>query len=256
MKLMDKRRLATSKMCYALDGLQTLNEVENRIMELRPFFGMYKVGLESYTRFGTRVIDVVHNLGEEVFLDMKYHDIPETVARAARAAAALQVYMFSVHALGGVEMMRAAREGANNISISSGRAPKIVAATILTSMNRNEMNKELRIRGSLEYQISHLAKIVADEKRVGLDGIVCAAKEISYVKPHPLMPEKFMYVVTGIKGPNTEAGADQKRVSTAGEAIQRGADILVIGRAVTDASSRVQAAYDIRQEIIKYMKVL
>jgi len=213
--------------------------------------GLFKIGKESYTRFGPKAVDVVHTSRARVFLDLKYHDIPNTVKGAARAAAEMQVYMFSVHALGGIEMMRAAVDGSRSISISNAYIPNIIGVTVLTSLNQGMMNSELRIPGSVEQQVLHLAQNAND---AGLDGIVCSAADLYAVRPN--LPSDFIYVTPGIKGIKTKAGADQKRVSTPGNAVEDGSSILVIGHAITGPKTpkeRVQAGYEVLQDMAKHL---
>lgn len=267
---MEEQR-ARGMVCLPLDGINHLRKrdaprgevsIESRVEELSPVVGLFKVGKESYTRFGPQAVEVVQNLGSDVFLDLKYHDIPNTVKGAARAASELQVYMLNVHASGGIEMMEAAVEGANSISTSGARIPMIIGVTVLTSLDQGAMNNELRIPGSVEDQVLHLAK---NASRAGLHGIVCSAADLYFVKDR--LHEGFMYVTPGIKGPNTEAGADQKRVFTPGNAVQDGSSILVIGRAITDPRTeaqkeediiitpemRIQAGYEVLQDMAKYL---
>ena len=249
MQLTEKEQEARRRVCLPLDGLNTIREIEERVTELNPVVGLFKIGKESYTRFGPKAIEVVQKTGAEVFLDLKYHDIPQTVRGAARAAAELQTYMFNVHALGGIEMMKAAVEGANSISPSNAYIPKIVGVTILTSIDQNIMNDELKIPGSVEDQVLHLAEQSAF---AGMDGIVCSAADLNVIRYK--LPIEFIYVTPGIKGINTPAGKDQRRVFTPSNAIQGGSSILVIGRAITGQKTpeeRIQAGYEILQDIVK-----
>ena len=144
LQLTPKEKLARSKVCLPLDGINFLQRkdaptgeksVESQVIELSQVVGLFKVGKETYTRFGPESLLVVQNYGVDVFLDLKFHDIPNTVQGAARAAAEQQDYMFNVHASGGYEMMKAAVEGANSINISSAIVPRIVGVTVLTSLD-------------------------------------------------------------------------------------------------------------------------
>ncbi|MBC8495557.1 orotidine-5'-phosphate decarboxylase [archaeon] len=252
MELNEKEKVARSKVCLPLDGLNTIEEVKVRVEELSPVVGLFKIGKESYTRFGPKVIELVHNYGSEVFLDLKYHDIPNTVKGAAKAATELGVYMFNVHASGGSSMMKAALEGAKEICESTGkRMPKIIAVTMLTSIDQETMNNELKISGLVEDQVLNLAKLTQES---GLDGIVCSAADLHAIKDK--LPEEFMFVTPGIKGPNTAAGADQKRVFTPGHAIQDGSTILVIGRTITGqptSEERLKSGYEVMQDMAKML---
>ena len=250
MHLTKKEQLAKQMVCLPLDGLYTLEEVKSRIEELSQVVGLFKIGKESYTRFGPKVIELVHNYGTEVFLDLKYHDIPNTVRAAADAATQLGVFMFNVHASGGKEMLIAARKGAIAAAAKyNKRLPKIVAVTLLTSIDKKVLNTQLNIPGEIEKQVLSLAKMTNEAE---LDGIVCSAAEIYTLKDK--LPENFIYVTPGIKGPNTQAGFDQKRVFTPGNAIKDGASILVVGRAITGHNTpeeRLQAGYQVLQDMAK-----
>ena len=168
-----KMQEARKRVCLPLDGLATIDAAKARVEELSPVVGLFKVGKESYTRFGPAIVEMVQGLGASVFLDLKYHDIPNTVKGAADAATQLGVYMFNVHASGGYEMLKAAVEGAKEGSIKYGvKTPKVIGVTILTSIDERTMNDEVRIPGSVEDQVLHLAQT---SNNAGLDGIVCSA---------------------------------------------------------------------------------
>jgi len=250
MYLSEKEQKARMFVCLPLDELNSLKEVEERIVELSPFVGLFKVGKESFTRFGSKIIELIHNSGAEVFLDLKYHDIPNTVKGAAAAATELGVYMFNVHASGGSEMMKAAIEGASSTASKLNlRMPKIIAVTILTSIDNDILNNELNVPLKVEQQVLKLALLT---QNAGLDGVVCSAADLYAIKGK--LGKTFMYVTPGIKGPNTPAGKDQKRVFTPGNAVLDGASILVVGRAITDFSTsieRISAAKQILDDIAK-----
>ena len=192
------------------------------------------------------MISLVHSQGAEVFLGLKYHDIPNTVKGAATAATELGVYMFNVHASGGKAMMEAAVAGAKSVG---KRMPKIIAVTILTSIDQETMNNEVGIVGSVEDEVLKLATLTQE---AGLDGVVCSAADLHAIKDK--LPAEFLFVTPGIKGPNVQAGADQKRVFTPGNAIHDGSSILVVGRAITGPATeeeRVQAGLDVLQDMAK-----
>lgn len=252
MHLTKKEQLARQKVCLPLDGLKTLEEVKLRIEELSSVVGLFKIGKESYTRFGPKVIELVHDYGAEVFLDLKYHDIPNTVRGAADAATQLGVFMFNIHASGGKEMLIAAKEGAVSAAAKHNkRLPKIIAVTVLTSIDKEILNCQLNVPGNIEKQVLSLAKLTSE---AGLDGIVCSAADLYAIKDK--LPKNFMYVTPGIKGPNSQAGSDQKRVFTPGNAIEDGASILVVGRAITGYDTpekRLKAGYEILQDMAKFL---
>ncbi len=254
MNLTPKEQIAREKVCLALDELTTIEELKQRVQELSPVVGLFKIGKSSYTRFGPESIRVVQDFGAKVFLDLKYHDIPNTVRDASQAAAELGVYMFNVHASGAVKMMQAAIEGTQEGSAKYNTTiPKIIGVTVLTSLNQDDLNIHLKVPGKVEEHVLHLAKI---SYASGLDGIVCSAADLQHIKsPKNHFPTDFMYVTPGIQGPNTPAGIDQKRVFTPGQAIQDGASILVVGRAITAGKTpdaRIQAGYEILQDMAKY----
>lgn len=247
MPLSEQEQIARSKICLPLDHFDTLDEVKTCLHELSPLVGMFKVGKELFTRFGPEVVRLVQSAGADVFLDLKFHDIPNTVKGAAYAATQLGVYVFNVHAVGGLAMMQAALEGATTASETHQlRRPKIIGVTVLTSIDRHTLNAELRIPWSVEDYVLHLAQLT---HRAGLDGIVCAAADLATITTH--LPSQFLYVTPGIQGPTTAAGSDQKRVATPYNAVQDGASILVVGRAITAAPDRGQAAREILADIVK-----
>ena len=243
-KLTKKQKLAREKICLPLDNLNSLKEIKDRVKELSPYVGLFKIGKETFTKFGPEAVKIVHAHGSKVFLDLKYHDIPNTVKGAAKAAAELGVYMFNVHASGGLEMMKAALQGIKQSK--KFKKPKVIAVTMLTSLDNKIMNTQLKIPGKIEKQVLHLAKL---SKEAMLDGIVCSANDLKTIKNK--FPKNFMFVTPGIKGPGTSAGKDQKRVSSPGNAIKYGASILVIGRAITAAKNRAKAALQVLEDMTK-----
>ena len=248
--LTDKEKLARERVCLPLDGLETIDDVKKRVEELSPVVGLFKIGKETFTRFGPEVVKLVQGYGSNVFLDLKYHDIPNTVRGAAEAATKLGVYMFNVHASGGFEMLKAAVEGIKKgVEKYNIKAPKVTAVTVLTSLDQGILNNQINIQGTVSEQVLRLAKLTLE---AGLDGIVCSAADLYAIKDK--LPDNFMYVTPGIKGPNTNAGSDQKRVFTPGNAIQDGSTILVIGRAITGhptAEERIKAGYEVLQDMAK-----
>jgi orotidine-5'-phosphate decarboxylase len=247
MELTAKEQVARSKVCLALDNLKTFAEIEALIEEVHPVVGMYKIGKELFTRFGPDVVKLVQQSSLEVFLDLKFHDIPNTVKGAAYAATQLGVYMFNVHAAGGIAMLQAAVEGAQEASAALHlRRPKIIAVTVLTSIDQQTLQTELQVAGSLPDHVLHLAKLT---QRAGLNGIVCSAAELETMRAQ--LPPDFLYVTPGIQGPTTGAGSDQKRVLTPYNAIKAGASILVVGRAITAAANRLKAGQEVLADIVR-----
>jgi orotidine-5'-phosphate decarboxylase len=182
-------------------------------------------------------------------LDLKYHDIPNTVKGAARAATEMGVSMFNVHAAGGLAMMRAAMEGVAEASAGEtegegGGPPKVIAVTVLTSIDAGVLNQECGVPGPVEDQVLRLARLT---EQAGLDGIVCSAADLHALKGQ--LRSGFLFVTPGIKGTTTPAGEDQKRVLSPGRAVTAGSSLLVVGRAITGAPDRRAAALEVLQDI-------
>jgi orotidine-5'-phosphate decarboxylase len=218
----------SSLLALALDNLNSPAEVRSLVSQTKQYFGTFKVGLELYTRFGPSILDVVYESGRKVFLDLKFHDIPQTVANSVRSASRLGVQYLTVHAQGGTEMMKAACAAARSACSEGLTPPKIVGVTLLTSIDASALLNELNVSVAIEQHIKILALRAVDAL---LDGIVCSAADLPHVKP--LLPEGFEIITPGIRlllGP----AHDQKRVATPKEAIKNGATLLVIGRAVTE----------------------
>ncbi len=247
-KLTEKEQKARDKVCLALD-VPTLDDARMLVKELHDYVRLYKIGKELFTSVGPAAIKVIQGEGGDVFLDLKFKDIPPTVRGAARAATGHGVYMFNVHATGGSEMMRAAMEGAKEGADEFGvEIPKVTAVTLLTSINQKKLNKELKVHGTPEEYVLHLAKLT---ERSGLDGIVCSAADLHAIR-NQMRPD-FMYVTPGIKAPWGRPPIGQKRISTPGNAVKDGSTILVIGRAITEAPDRVEAAHKILQDMAQFI---
>jgi orotidine-5'-phosphate decarboxylase len=247
-EISQQERAAREMVCLPLDGLHSLAEVGALVEELSPFVGLFKVGKESFTRFGPPVVKLVQGGGANVFLDLKYHDIPNTVKGAARAATELGVAIFNVHAAGGSAMMEAAREGVEEAAKGEGEAPKVIAVTVLTSIDGEILNRECGVPGALEDQVLRLAKLT---EAAGLDGIVCSAADMHALKGK--LKPGFLFVTPGIKGTTTPAGEDQKRVLSPGRAVAAGSSLLVVGRAITGAPDRRKAAREVLEDIAKVL---
>jgi orotidine-5'-phosphate decarboxylase len=185
-----------------------------------------KVGKELFTACGPEIIDWIKMKGFRIFLDLKYHDIPNTVKKACFVASEMGVSILNVHALGGHDMMMSAREGVDQ----SNNNPYLIAVTLLTSMDSNIL-KEIGFTCSIEEQITNLA-ISASQSN--LDGIVCSANDIAHIKKS--LPENFLYVTPGIRF-SEDPNNDQKRITTPLEAVKNGSNILVIGRSITEAKN-------------------
>jgi orotidine-5'-phosphate decarboxylase len=205
---------------------------------LDPKLCRVKVGKELFVAEGPAVIARLQERGFEVFLDLKFHDIPNTVAGACRSAARLGVWMLNVHASGGEAMLRAARESIEGVV----RPPLLIAVTILTSLSEADLERVGYV-GSLRENVERLARLA---RASGLDGVVCSAQEAPLIRR--ATGEDFMLVTPGIR---LEGGArdDQSRVATPREAVRLGADYLVIGRAITQSSDPAATLESIQRSL-------
>jgi orotidine-5'-phosphate decarboxylase len=205
---------------------------------------IFKVGSELFTAVGPEIIKKINSMGKKVFLDLKFHDIPNTVAKSAAAAARLGVFMFNVHTLGGLEMMRKAAEVIRKISLDENiERPKLIGVTILTSMDQAALKDELGISMRMGVQVKHLAGLA---QRAGLDGVVASPVDTENIRAH--FGKDFLIVTPGIR-PSWASADDQKRMLTPKEALRRGADYLVIGRAILSQPDPVSALKRIEEEI-------
>lgn len=205
---------------------------------LDPALCRVKVGKELFTAAGPKLVEALGALGYQVFLDLKYHDIPNTVALACKAAARLGVWMVNVHCSGGRAMLGAAREALQG----PGQRPLLIGVTVLTSLGKAEL-AEIGFHGEPEEVVLRLAGLARDS---GLDGVVCSAREAPALRAR--FGRDFCLVTPGIR-PAGAALDDQERVMTPGAALQAGADYLVIGRPVTRAPDPLQALRDLCAEI-------
>lgn len=204
---------------------------------LSPSLCRLKVGKELFTTSGPALVETLQRLGFEVFLDLKFHDIPNTVAGAVRAAADLGVWMVNVHASGGRRMMAAAVESIAGLS----RRPLLIGVTVLTSMSEQDL-LDIGCGQSTESQVLRLAALAADS---GLDGVVCSALEASALRR--ARGHEFCLVTPGIRLPGDDS-ADQRRVVTPAAALAAGSDYLVIGRSITAATDPLAALQRVLQE--------
>lgn len=201
--------------------------------KLNPQECKVKVGSQLFTADGPIIIDKLNELGFDIFLDLKFHDIPNTVKNALETVIKMGVWMLNVHSLGGKEMLRAAYEVVEKVSIK----PLLVGVTVLTSLNDKSL-KEVGLGLNTEDQVLLLAELCQTE---GLNGVVCSANELSVLRKH--LEEDFLLVTPGIRSSGQESD-DQKRISTASEAISNGADYIVIGREI---SNEIDPSEKIRQ---------
>lgn len=206
--------------------------------QLDPAQCKLKVGKELFVRAGPALVEKLVGSGFKVFLDLKFHDIPNTVAQACRAAADLGVWMVNVHASGGLKMMRAAREAVDH----SAHPPKLIAVTVLTSMGDEDL-RQIGLEIAPAEQVERLAQLARD---AGMDGVVCSAQEATRLRSR--LGDAFLLVTPGIRPAGSAAG-DQTRILTPAKAIEAGADYLVVGRPITQAADPVTALQSINDEI-------
>ncbi|HEX8398255.1 MAG TPA: orotidine-5'-phosphate decarboxylase [Pyrinomonadaceae bacterium] len=231
------------KLIVALD-VSTADEAQKIVAELKDLGVGFKIGLQLFVAEGGGFVRELTESGARVFLDLKFHDIPNTVASAAVEAARLGVWMFNLHAAGGSEMMeRTASVVRETCAREQLRQPKIIAVTVLTSSNRESL-REVGIENEVLPQVVKLAKLT---ESCGLDGVVASPLEIAAIRE--TVGKDFLIVTPGIRPESEVAGDDQKRVLTAAQAVRAGADYLVVGRPILRASNRRSAAENILAEI-------
>lgn len=234
---------SSDKIILALD-VDNFEAAEEMVKKLSGIIGIYKVGKQLFTRCGPRIIEMIRAYRGRVFLDLKFHDIPNTVARAVEEACKHDVFMLTVHALGGKKMMAgAAAAAAESSRKSSAPPPLIVAVTVLTSMSQEDL-REIGMGAPVESAVSRLAALA---RQAGVSGVVASAREAPLIRA--TCGEDFLIVTPGIRPQGSSAG-DQKRTLTPAEALAAGADYLVIGRPILEASDPVQAAREIAAEVV------
>ncbi|MDF1782250.1 MAG: orotidine-5'-phosphate decarboxylase [Alcanivoracaceae bacterium] len=229
--------MSVSPVIVALD-YSSAEDALRMAKQLSPEQVRVKVGKELFTRSGPVIVEQLHELGFDVFLDLKFHDIPNTVAGAIRAAAEMNVWMVNVHASGGRRMMEAARDAVKQ----AGSKTLLTAVTVLTSMGADDLS-EVGITVAPEEQVRRLALLTQNS---GLDGVVCSAQEAAMLRD--LCPQPFCLVTPGIRPAGTDVG-DQTRILTPAQAKQQGVDYMVIGRPITRAAEPTQAVADILREL-------
>ena len=227
----------------ALD-VDTAAEARQLADRLRGVVGGFKIGKQLFTSEGPSIVKDLVVRNDRVFLDLKYHDIPNTVAGAVRAATRHGVWMLNVHASGGLDMMKAARTAADEESVKIGRpAPLLIGVTVLTSLTDANLG-DVGVGGSAETQVRRLAALT---KKAGLDGVVASAREIAIIRE--ACGQDFLIVTPGIRG-SGDAKGDQARTMGAAEAIEAGASYLVVGRPITAAADPRAAAERLASEMI------
>jgi len=226
-----------SRVIVALDYADA-NSAMALVERLEPAACKIKIGKELFTAAGPAFVVAMARRGFDVFLDLKFHDIPSTVAQACKSAAALGVWMLNVHALGGRAMLAAARESIDGTTTR----PRLIAVTVLTSMTEADL-REVGIEAAAPEAVMKLARLAA---QCGLDGVVCSAHEAQAIRGR--LGDDFLRVTPGIRLPEDAAG-DQKRIMTPQSAMASGASYLVIGRSVTRAADPLAVLARINREI-------
>jgi orotidine-5'-phosphate decarboxylase len=234
---------AKDKLIVALD-VDSAGRALDLFDALRDLAGMFKIGSQLFTAAGPDVVRQIISNGGRIFLDLKFHDIPNTVAAAGMEATRLGVSIFNVHASGGAEMMKRTTAAVNEVSVKEGLAkPKVIAVTLLTSIDQNTL-AQIGILNEPRSVVSSWAQLAAD---CGLDGVVASPQEIEIIRDAVDKPD-FVIVTPGVRSAGSVAD-DQRRVLTAAEAIRAGADYLVVGRPILNAADPVKAANRIVAEI-------
>ncbi len=232
------------KLIIALDvsdpdyALQLVDRFEDQV-------NLYKVGLELYTVAGPKIIDELHKRKKRIFLDLKFHDIPNTVLKAAMAATRLGVYMFNIHTSGGFEMMKKCRDAVVELCLKENlNKPKILGVTVLTSLSQDVLKAELGIQHSLNTHVRHLSALAM---KAGLDGVIASGHEAAKIKNH--CGNGFLIVTPGIR-PSWHPPDDQSRTMTPRQALREGADYIVMGRSILNHSDPLKAIELISVEML------
>jgi orotidine-5'-phosphate decarboxylase len=230
------------RLIVALD-VSDLEQVKELVRILAPEVGMFKVGKQLFTCAGPQVVHLIHELGGEIFLDLKFHDIPNTVAKAAIEATRLGVKMFNVHASGSLEMMHVTVKEVRRVCRQENHnRPIMLAVTVLTSLDQNDL-KKLGVAGGIADQVVRLALLT---REAGMDGVVASPHEVADIRAACGL--RFVIVTPGIR-PAGGKRDDQRRFMTPAEAVRSGVDYIVVGRPVIEAKDPVQSVRDIVAEM-------
>lgn len=230
------------QLIVALD-LKTEDAAIEMAEKVKEYVGFFKIGLELFSSCGPRIVERIRETGCDVFLDLKFYDIPTTVAKASVAVTSLKPFMLNVHALGGYEMMRRTAEAVTAEAARLGiTKPNILAVTILTSFDEKAL-KDIGVEGGSKEAVLRLAHLA---KKAGLDGVVAAPTETKAIRQD--LGKDFLIVTPGVR-PAWAAVDDQKRIMTPKEAVAAGADYIVVGRPVTESADPADAAQEILREM-------
>jgi len=235
---------AREKIILALDVSEGDHALE--IVEMfRDHVNMFKVGLELFVSAGPRIVQEIQRKGKEVFLDLKFHDIPNTVSKAALAATRLGVSMFNVHTSGGKEMMQRCVDSVVGFCLRENiERPKVLGVTVLTGLTQDVLRDQLNIQHSLKTHVKQLSKLAHDS---GLDGVVASGHEVALLRNH--FGRNYVIVTPGIRA-SWSPPDDQRRTMTPREAVREGADYIVLGRTVLEQPDPLRALELITAEIL------
>lgn len=234
---------AKDRLIVALD-VDTLEEAERLVGLLRNHVGVFKVGMQLYNSVGPQILQRIHNLGGRIFLDLKLHDIPNTVAQAGEVLTRHRVFMYNVHAAGGQQMMiKAVEASAAEAKEMAIAKPVIIAVTVLTSIDQEVLTNEIGIDRNVEDQVVHWSRLA---KASGMNGVVASPQEIRAIRQ--ACGEDFLIITPGVR-PVWAAPNDQKRIMTPKEAIKAGASYLVVGRPITASHDPLHAVEKILAEM-------
>ncbi len=227
--------LDVSEQDYAIDLVE----------QFKDYIEIYKVGIELFAVSGPTIVKEINKRGKKVFLDLKFHDIPNTVAKASIVATRLGVHMFNIHASGGFEMMKKCRDSVVEVCLKENiDRPKILGVTVLTSLSRENLRDEIGIQHGVKTHVRHLSSLAL---KAGLDGVIASAKEADTIKSH--CGKNFLIISPGIR-PSWTIPDDQKRTMTPKEAIRAGVDYIVMGRAILRQPDPLKALELIKLEIL------
>lgn len=242
LELVRSRGPMRERLIVALD-VNDLGELRSWVKRLAAEVGMFKVGKQLFTHAGPQAVRLVQELGGEVFLDLKFHDIPNTVAKAAVEATRLGVKMFNVHASGSLDMMRTTVKEVRRVCLQEKRRkPIMLAVTVLTSLNQDDL-KRVGVDGKMTDQVVRLALLTQE---AGMDGVVASPHEVADIRS--ACGPRFVIVTPGIR-PRESGKGDQQRVMTPQDAVQVGVDYIVVGRPILEAKDAVAVAREIVSEM-------
>jgi orotidine-5'-phosphate decarboxylase len=234
----------SEKLILALD-VPDYGHAGELVERFKEHIGIFKVGPELFLSSGSKIIEEINKKHGKVFLDLKFHDIPNTVSKAAIIATKLGVHMFNVHTSGGLEMMKKCKDSVMDLCLRENmERPKILGVTVLTSISKEILKTEVGIPHSVKTHVKHLASLA---QKAGLDGVIASAREASMIRE--LCGKGFLIVTPGIR-PSWTPPDDQKRTMTPKAAVKEGADYLVIGRGVLQHEDPLKALELISLEIL------